>query len=305
MAGQPWSPSAPPANFGQNISRPSSAQGVRKSRTANRGVSSLRQDASPAPGLSSSSSLNDANYERKTANESYFENLGAINASRRDDLPPSQGGKYVGFGSTPAPPPSGQNNPSWGTSSAAVPTLEELQTQPVAALSKGWSFLSAAVTLAGKAVAEKAMDPSLHENVKSYASTAQTYAAQAGKVALDTGRNANQWSKNQFGVDVADTVLGAADKAKGALGISNHPGEGYESVGAYTGWHDEDGTRLYADGDDDDFFDRNGGGSSAPITPHTPGTANSQASGVAAPLTTKAKDKAKGDDFEKDEWQDW
>jgi ADP-ribosylation factor GTPase-activating protein 1 len=170
------------------------------------------------------------------------------------------------------------NHPSWGTSSAAVPTLEELQAQPITALSKGWSLLSAAVTLAGKAVAEKAMDPTLHENVKSYASTAQTYAAQAGKVALDTGRTANEWSKNQLGVDVADTVVGITDKAKGALGVSNHPGGGYESVGgAYSGWHDEDGTRLYADGDDDDFFDRHGAGTSAPITPATPGTANSRA----------------------------
>ena len=280
---------------------------MRKSRAAGRSSnlsSHLRNDSSsPAPnqsGAQSSASLNDANYERRTANEHYFSTLGEANANRRDDLPPSQGGKYQGFGSTPAP----SSHPSYGTSSANLPTLEELQTQPVAALSKGWSLLSAAVTAASKVVAEKAMDPALHENVKAY-------AAQASKVAIDTSRSANEWSKRELGVDVADSVSGAADKAKGALGLKSHPGGGYEAVdgagGGYGGWHDENGTRLYADGDgDDDFFDTHGAGGGQFASPMTPGTGSSMATGQAtpgsaAPLNAVKKDK----DWDKDEWQDW
>lgn len=307
VQGQEWSPSAPPAGFNQPTSRPSSAQGMRKSRAAARTstLSSLRNDSSsPAPnrsGAQSSTSLNDANYERRTANEQYFSSLGEANANRREDLPPSQGGKYQGFGSTPAP----SSHPSYGTSSANLPTLEELQTQPVAALSKGWSLLSAAVTAASKVVAEKAMDPTLHENVKAY-------AAQAGRVAVDTTRSANEWSKRELGVDVADSVSGVADKAKGALGLKSHPGGGYESVdgagGGYGAWHDENGTRLYGDGDgDDDFFDAHGGGESQFAAPMTPGTASSMATsqgtpGSAAPLNASSK---KDKDWDKDEWQDW
>ncbi|PVG00478.1 ArfGap-domain-containing protein [Serendipita vermifera] len=310
VAGQEWSPSSPPENYGQNISRPSSAQGTRRSRNAGRSNlgSSLRNNSSsPAPNpsgaQSSSASLSDAAYERRTANESYFANLGEINAQRRDDLPPSQGGKYQGFGNTPNPP---SNHPSYGMSSAALPTLEEIQNQPVAAMSKGWSLLSAAVTAAGRIVAEKAMDPTLHENVKNY-------AAQASKMAVDTGRSANEWSKRELGVDVVDNVNAVADKAKGALGMSTHPGGGYSSVdgggsSGYGGWHDEHGTRLYADGDDDeDFFDRHGAGHTfdnlAPDTPGTGNTMNSQAtSGSNAPLTKAGKKK---DDWDKDEWNDW
>ena len=307
VQGQEWSPSAPPAGFNQPTSRPSSAQGMRKSRTSGRTntfSSPLRNDsASPAPTRSvtqSSTPLSDATYEKKTANEQYFSNLGEINATRRNDLPPSQGGKYQGFGNTPAP---SSSHPSYGTSSANLPTLEELQTQPVAALSKGWSLLSAAVTAASKVVTEKAMDPVLHESVKSY-------AAQASKMAMDSGKAANEWGKRELGVDVADKVAGVADKAKGALGMSSHPGGGYEPVsgpgGEYGGWHDENGTRLYADGDgDEDFFDAHGAGGQF-ASPMTPGTASSVATGQAtpgsaAPLSQSKKTK----EWDNDEWQDW
>ncbi|KAH7667809.1 ADP-ribosylation factor GTPase-activating protein 1 [Dioscorea alata] len=51
--------------------------------------------------------------EASAANkESFFERKMAENNSRPEGLPPSQGGKYVGFGSTP--PPSAQRNSSQG-----------------------------------------------------------------------------------------------------------------------------------------------------------------------------------------------
>lgn len=286
----------------QGGSRPSSAQGVRKSRTATTGLSSLRNESSsPAP--SGTNSVTDAAYEQKTANEQYFSRLGEANANRRDDLPPSQGGKYQGFGNTANPP----LNPSYGTSSAALPTLDELQHEPVQALSKGWSLLSAAVSAAGKLVAEKAMDPSLHDNVKGYVS-------QASKMAVDTGRSANAWSKRELGVDVAENVTAAASRVKDGLGIAQHPGEGYEAVGSAPnsgigGWGRE-GNALYAEGGDD-FFDRHGAGDS-PVSWKQPDTAlstSTDASGppsaMSASSTTGATGPKKTDNWDKDEWQDW
>jgi hypothetical protein len=41
-----------------------------------------------------------ANETRGGGNEEFFSGLGSRNAGRRDDLPPNQGGKYSGFGST-------------------------------------------------------------------------------------------------------------------------------------------------------------------------------------------------------------
>ncbi|KAF3965167.1 hypothetical protein CMV_010621 [Castanea mollissima] len=55
-----------------------------------------------------------AQLEASAANkESFFARKRAENESRPDGLPPSQGGKYVGFGSTP-PPPSSQRNDAQG-----------------------------------------------------------------------------------------------------------------------------------------------------------------------------------------------
>jgi ADP-ribosylation factor GTPase-activating protein 1 len=39
-------------------------------------------------------------FSQKEANERYFESKGFENMNRPDNVPPSQGGKYTGFGST-------------------------------------------------------------------------------------------------------------------------------------------------------------------------------------------------------------
>ncbi|KAK0461817.1 ArfGap-domain-containing protein [Desarmillaria tabescens] len=218
-----WSPSAPP--------EPASPA-LRKSR---RGASSSpapssRFAESTPPRETPSPALN-----QKEANESYFNSLGQMNASRPDHLPPSQGGRYQGFGSTPTPSQSGSST--------------TIQDNPMAALSKGWSFLSAAVVGASKVVnenviqpgMEKVSDPELQKNVKGYLEGAK-------KGAVSVGSTANAWGKNQFGVDVAGSVGEVVGKLGG--GPSR---EGYGAVP--TGWEGERRS-LYAD-EDDDFFEHN------------------------------------------------
>ncbi|KAK0499763.1 ArfGap-domain-containing protein, partial [Armillaria luteobubalina] len=205
-----WAPSPPP--------EPASPA-LRKSR---RGASS-----SPAPSSTPPPAL-----PQKEANEMYFNSLGQANASRPDHLPPSQGGRYQGFGSTPQP---SQSAPS------------TTQDTPMAALSKGWSFLSAAVVGASKVVnesviqpgMEKVSDPELQRNVKGYLEGAK-------KGAVSVGSSANAWGKNQFGVDVAGSVGEVVGKLGG--GPSR---EGYGAVP--TGWEGER-RALYAD-DEEDFFE--------------------------------------------------
>ncbi|EEB87536.1 hypothetical protein MPER_15082, partial [Moniliophthora perniciosa FA553] len=135
LAGKSWSPSAPPPGHGTSGSntpeRPSSAQGLRKSRTTARG-SALRSD-SASPSSFNNSPSGTPNPDQKTANENYFASLGSLNASRPDNLPPSQGGKYQGFGNTPSPQPD-SDHPSYGLSSRAAPSLTDLQENPMAAL---------------------------------------------------------------------------------------------------------------------------------------------------------------------------
>ncbi|KAH7930654.1 ArfGap-domain-containing protein [Leucogyrophana mollusca] len=299
LADKPWSSSPPPPNVSSPGSgtaspgRPSSAQGLRKSRASARtatGSSFRDHSASPASFNNSPQATPDlASTDQKSANEAYFASLGQANASRPADLPPSQGGRYQGFGNTPSPSSQSQH-PSFGLTSAAAPSLSEFQENPAAALSKGWSLFSAAVAGASRVVAEnviqpgmeRARDPSLHASVLGYVSEAQRRAQLAG-------RSANEWSKSQFGVDVADQVGGVVGTVKDRLG-SGPQGAGYGSL-AMDG---EESSALYND-DTDEFFSEY-----ADSSPHT----MAQHPSAQAPSSKTPPAKAsKEDDW--DEWKDF
>ncbi|KAG5648840.1 hypothetical protein DXG03_000189 [Asterophora parasitica] len=256
LAGRDWAPAAPPAGTASNnrssspAARPSSAQGLRKSRASTRTNtgSSLRSD-SPSPFRNSPRGTPDPANDQKTANENYFASLGRVNESRPADLPPSQGGRYTGFGSTPTPPAS--NHPSYGLSSSAAPTFEELQQNPLGALSKGWSLFSAVVAGAGKAVSENVIQPGVEKVTDpNFQASVRGYMTEAQKRAASAGGSANQWSKQQFGVDVASSVGGVVGTVKDRV-LGGPQRNGYGVVGT-DNYHETSG--LYQDGDDDDFF---------------------------------------------------
>jgi ADP-ribosylation factor GTPase-activating protein 1 len=174
--------------------------------------------------------------------------LGKANESRPSDLPPSQGGRYQGFGNTPGAP---SQHPSYGLSSSAAPSLTDLQENPLGALTKGWSLFSSAVVGAGRAVSEnviqpgveKVTDPNFQASVKGYMTEAQKKAAAAGGAV-------NQWSKHQLGVDVGESVGGMVGTVKDRFSDPTKSGYGAvptESYGETSG--------LYQDGSDDLFHE--------------------------------------------------
>jgi ADP-ribosylation factor GTPase-activating protein 1 len=229
--------------------------------------------------------------DQKSANEAFFASLGQANASRPADLPPSQGGRYQGFGNTPSSPPTSQH-PSFDLSSTAAPTLQDLQENPGAALSKGWSLFSAAVAGASRVVSEsviqpgmeRALDPNLHATVRGYMSEAQRRAQLAG-------HSANEWSKTQLGVDVADQVGGVVGTVKDKLG-SGPQGSGYGTLSM----HNEGETSALYHDDSDDFF---GEYSNAPT-----GTSHSSVQPASGTLETSVSTpKSKDEDW--DEWKDF
>lgn len=209
------------------------------------------------------------------------------NSSRPADLPPSQGGRYAGFGSTPAPGPS---HPSFGLSSAAAPTLADLQTDPVAALGKGWSLFSSAVAGATRVVSstviqptmERVSDPAFRSGVTQYVS--------------ESAKSANTWSKSQLGVDVGSMVenlkTGVAGTGRGQYSSLNGGQQHHD-------FDDEEGTSaLYADAGNDDFFDEFGTDSSKPA-------ANSSAPQATSSKPTSKANKPKDDEWEDSEWKDF
>ncbi|KAI7378557.1 ADP-ribosylation factor GTPase-activating protein 1 [Hortaea werneckii] len=69
---------------------------------------------------------------QKQKNEAYFARMGSENAQRSADLPPSQGGKYSGFGSGPPPTSSSSNNNGW---------QDDFQKDPLSSITKGLGWL--------------------------------------------------------------------------------------------------------------------------------------------------------------------
>nr|GAT54176.1 ArfGap-domain-containing protein [Mycena chlorophos] len=294
IAGKPWAPSAPPP---PSLPSNDAAAGLRKSRASARSAtgSSLRGDsASPASfgsGSPRTPDLGTGSVDQKTANESFFAGLGAANAARSTDLPPSQGGRYTGFGSTPTPPP-GSQHPSYGLSSANAPSLTDLQENPVAALSKGWSLFSAAVVGASRVVSENVIQPGMEKmRDPTLQASVMGYVNEAGKQAAYIGGAANQWSKNQFGVDVAENVGGAVGAVRDRLG----PTPSQQGYGAVGGGYDGESSSLYHDDDEDLFSEYKGYDQPQSLSSHSAGSSSSAA--PAAPAK-------KGSDWD-DEWKDF
>lgn len=118
-----------------------------------------RTNASPMrtalPGLDA-----DPPSRRKEQNEAYFARMGGENANRSADLPPSQGGKYAGFGSEPAPAPSSSaGRGEEGGEGVVLPGVDEFQKDPVAALTKGLGWFTTTVGRGAKTVNDGWIQP--------------------------------------------------------------------------------------------------------------------------------------------------
>ncbi|KAJ8919792.1 hypothetical protein NQ315_006321 [Exocentrus adspersus] len=81
--------------------------------------------------------------EFKDQKEAFFAKKQFENAGRRDDIPPSQGGKYSGFGYTREAPPRSQS--------------QEFVDTAMSSLSTGWSFLASSATKIASKATENAV----------------------------------------------------------------------------------------------------------------------------------------------------
>ncbi|WVQ77505.1 hypothetical protein IAR50_007191 [Cryptococcus sp. DSM 104548] len=276
---QEWSPSAPPPSAPV---RPESAQATRKSRAGGSLGPSRTSSPSNPQGYSDynqppSSKLNDG---QRAQNEAFFERMGNANASRPDDLPPSQGGRYAGFGSTPAPDPA-SSHASYGTSSHSAPTLDEFQRNPKGALIKGWGLFSSAVALAGREVKTSFVDPGLaraqalaagegSEEWKRYFNDASVRAREAGDwlgTHAQTGWDGiNDVAKTRGGVDLNEQFnkLGINKNGQAEQGYEGYGQVGEEPLsaksGASGGYGQKNGGKVQEE--EEDFFDSWGVGES-------------------------------------------
>lgn len=107
-------------------------------------------------------------FKQKERNEDFFARMGGENASRPADLPPSQGGKYAGFGSEPAVTDGlgSSNSTTSGAAGEVLPGVNEFQKDPVAALTKGFGWFTATVGKGAKTVNDGWIQPTAQKVYK-------------------------------------------------------------------------------------------------------------------------------------------
>lgn len=161
--------------------------------------------AAAAPTGSYRSNSNTPGTDR-ARNEEYFARLGSANDLRPDHLPPSQGGKYGGFGNTPEPRSQGQG--SFGGFSLTL-----FQLDPVGTFSKGWGLFSSSVAQSVNEMHETVIKPGFNQLQESEFSTeAKRAMAQFGQKMQQTGKYGLE-TFNSFTKDVQQNgINGTMDK---------------------------------------------------------------------------------------------
>lgn len=132
-------------------------------RTGSPAASSIRSHGSQRGGAPT----------KKEQNEAYFAKLGNDNSTRTDALPPSQGGKFTGFGGGLPPSPAGDRQSSpfggfggfggWGGGGGGAgggnQALDDFQKDPMASLTKGFGWFASTVGKGAKTVNDSYLQP--------------------------------------------------------------------------------------------------------------------------------------------------
>ncbi|KAJ5619088.1 hypothetical protein N7510_003072 [Penicillium lagena] len=151
--------------------------------TAGSGAGMAARSGSPATSLGRSDSQRGGPASKKEQNESYFAKLGSENATRSDALPPSQGGKFTGFGGGLPPPAASERRSSpFGGFGGGNLALDDLQKDPMGTLTKGFGWFASTIGKGAKTVNDSYLQPTAKQLAESdFAAQARTQAASWGQ----------------------------------------------------------------------------------------------------------------------------
>ncbi|KAF4123771.1 ADP-ribosylation factor GTPase-activating protein 1 [Geosmithia morbida] len=217
--------------------------------------------------------------------DAYFSRLGADNASRPDHIPPSQGGKYAGFGNTPEPAGGGQGQ--------AI-NLEDVQKDAVAAITKGFGWFTSTVTRTAKNVNDGYFQPASKQFAESdFARQAQLTAAQIARQAQMAGKNA------QEGINklVEGPAEGGSGQGQGQARTRQQQRRAGPEESRRSFW--DDFSNLAGGGHQRGTSLSSSGGGNSAIGTSAMGMGKSRAAGGAGAPAQAAPKK------QNDEWDDW
>ncbi|PYI15902.1 zinc finger protein gcs1 [Aspergillus violaceofuscus CBS 115571] len=168
---------------------------------------------------------------KKERNEAYFAKLGSANATRSESLPPSQGGKFTGFGG--GMPPSASTGTERTGGSGALPGFDDFQKDPMAALTKGFGWFTTTVGKGAKTVNDSYIQPTAKTIAESdFAAQARLQASQLGQN-LQTGARgaADHFHRFVEGQDEA-AAAAAARRERGRTGAEPERKDFWDSFSA-------------------------------------------------------------------------
>ncbi|KAF2763461.1 ArfGap-domain-containing protein [Pseudovirgaria hyperparasitica] len=253
-----------------NVSRAQTP--LSKTRSADIQGGTAGRSSSPSLGTSSLGS-------KKAQNEAYFAKMGADNANRPKDLAPNQGGQYSGFGSDPFPEK---------RSDGIVPGIDDFQKDPVAALTKGFGWLSSTV---GKG-AKTGYDGWVKPGMQKLAESDITNQARQNFTTLST--NLNQGFQS-FVEGSDQNRAGSSSVTRGASAANPERKDFWDSFG----------DAPKPTGQQKDFWDEFGAEHDAgPTTATTAGPKPKSSVGTAAMKKTGGES-TKGGKAKDDEWGEW
>lgn len=200
VEGREYVPGQEKKNNASRSSTPMSLAGAvptAGTRTGSPSASSIRsQDSMRGPST------------KKEQNEAYFSKLGSENSTRSDALPPSQGGKFTGFGGGMPAPAAGErrSSPFGGFGGlggfGGNPQFDEFQKDPMGSLTKGFGWFASTVGKSAKQVNDSYLQPTakqvcIHTDVEvrrcannPFLQLAESdFAAQARMQAANWGQN--------------------------------------------------------------------------------------------------------------------
>ncbi|KAF1798569.1 hypothetical protein V8B55DRAFT_1524480 [Mucor lusitanicus] len=265
-------------------STPIAASSPKRATAATRSLGGQRSNTSsgrnsPAYGNTATNNNNAAGLvSDKERNESYFATLGQANETRDASLPPSQGGKFTGFGN-----PAFENQSSSRTS---TPGIDDIINDPMQALTKGWSLLSMGMEELGKAAAQTAR----------YANDNYVKPAQS------------QWNDPNFRNNVTGYVQNISEKTRSLVNESLNGGQRSSSSASMRSSYSSS-SHTNNDNTNDDFFNSTISSLQQQSAPTSRSASPSQApTRTRTPLretTVRKTATTKKDDNSDDEWTSW
>lgn len=171
------------------------------------------------------------------AKESFFARKQMENASRPDHLPPSQGGKYVGFGSGGGRPPPARGPPAGG----------DVLNETVTVLTQGFSRLSAVAASAAQNAAStiqagtsdiqaKVREGGYDQKVNESVSVVAAKTTEVGQKAWGFMRGVMAMASQQVEAYTKDGISSPSTQYGSNYGSVNTAGAGYQELNGNHAW---------------------------------------------------------------------